>query len=108
VPVFARDPRYNRVMAACHFCGTVLPTDLAIYRNTECPECSKPLKICRNCEFYAKGAHWDCHETIPDPVRDKDRANFCDYFRPRAGAGGTGQAGGDGSERSEFDNLFGN
>jgi len=24
--------------------------------------------------------HWDCRETIPEPVKEKDRANFCGYF----------------------------
>jgi hypothetical protein len=33
-----------------------------------------------NCRFYSPGAHWDCRETIEEPVREKDRANFCPYF----------------------------
>ncbi len=37
--------------------------------------------MCLNCEFYAPGRQYDCRETIPEEVRDKDRANFCDYFR---------------------------
>jgi hypothetical protein len=27
-----------------------------------------------------------CRETVAEEVKDKERANFCDYFKPRAGA----------------------
>lgn len=37
--------------------------------------------MCKNCVFYEPGKHWDCAETVPEEVRDKERANFCDYFR---------------------------
>jgi hypothetical protein len=33
-----------------------------------------------NCRFYSPGSHWDCSETIPEAVRDKERGNFCDFF----------------------------
>ena len=66
-------------MGNCYFCGTQI--DGPVYRRSECSQCGKELKICLNCEFYSPGSHWDCHETIPEAVKDKDRANFCDYFR---------------------------
>ena len=94
-------------MASCHFCGAGIAADTAIYRNSECPQCTKPLKICLNCDFYEKGAQWDCRETIGEPVREKERANFCDYFRLRAvnGAGGPG-GGPAGTGKAAFDSLF--
>lgn len=33
-----------------------------------------------NCRFYEPGSHYDCHETIDEPVNDKESANFCDSF----------------------------
>jgi hypothetical protein len=45
------------------------------------PRAALPVRCCKNCTFYEVGAHWDCRETIPDPVFDKERSNFCDYFR---------------------------
>jgi len=38
------------------------------------------------CEFYdtAKAKH--CREPVAEEVKDKTRANFCDYFRPTATA----------------------
>lgn len=77
---------YNMLM--CYFCGTEY--EEPIYRNTLCPECGKDLKICLNCRFYEPGAQWDCRETITEPVREKDRANFCDYFVYTAGGSSRG------------------
>ena len=99
-------------MGQCHSCGVELPADLPIFRETECPDCSKPLKVCLNCTFYERGAQWDCRETIAEPVREKDRANFCDYFRlrggPRAGGGAAGAEQRRAQQaRSDFDKLFG-
>ena len=97
----------------CHACGALLPRDLPIFRETECPQCARPLKVCLNCTFYEKGAQWDCRESIPEPVREKDRANFCDYFRLRpAAAGGADAAAGRAARRAaqsraDLDRLFG-
>lgn len=65
-------------MAQCFKCGGLLAE--RIYRNTLCESCGADAKVCLNCTFYEPGAHWDCRETIPEAVREKDRANFCDYF----------------------------
>ncbi len=64
----------------CYNCG-VNPGEITIYRNTECPVCGKDLKVCLNCEYFDRDSHWQCRENIPEEVRDKDRSNFCDYFR---------------------------
>jgi hypothetical protein len=69
---------------ACHFCGTPVENPREVYRNSTCPSCERDLKICLNCRFYSPGAHWDCSETIDEPVNDKDRANFCTFFSFRA------------------------
>jgi hypothetical protein len=34
-----------------------------------------------NCRHYAKGRPYDCNESIQEPVTDKSRANFCDFFQ---------------------------
>ncbi|TVQ19746.1 MAG: hypothetical protein EA382_16035 [Spirochaetaceae bacterium] len=73
-------------MASCYNCQTELPE--RIYRNTTCDRCGRDSKVCLNCRFYDPTAHWECRETIGEPVRDKDRANFCDYFV----AGGAGRS----------------
>lgn len=68
-------------MRICHNCGTVIDDKLEIFRSTECPSCRKELKICKNCRFYSPGSKWDCHETIDEQVIDKERANFCSFFK---------------------------
>ncbi len=50
-------------------------------RGDECPLCHADLHVCRACEFYENGAHNNCRESSADMVNDKERANFCDYFR---------------------------
>lgn len=72
--------KYDSDMRVCHFCKSKIEKDLYVGRTTACPSCGKDLRICCNCQFYKKGSHWDCMETITEPVRDKERGNFCDYF----------------------------
>jgi hypothetical protein len=56
--------------------------------------------------FYEPGAHWDCRETIPDPVFEKERSNFCDYFRLAQDARGGGGSTDTSQARNDFDSLF--
>ena len=51
-------------------------------RGDECPLCHADLHVCRACDFYESGAHNDCRESSAEFVSDKERGNFCDYFRP--------------------------
>ena len=93
-------------MATCFSCGAPLPKK--IYRNTLCESCGADAKVCLNCEFYDPSAHWECHETIPEAVREKNRANFCDYFRAATkSASPSRTSGGDTAEaRDAFSRLF--
>ena len=52
-------------------------------RSDECPLCHADLHVCKACEFYESGAHNDCRESSAEFVTDKERSNFCDYFRVR-------------------------
>ena len=64
-------------------------------RGDECPLCHADLHACKECEFYESGAHNDCRETSAEFVSDKERGNFCDYFRPnpKIAAGGENASG---------------
>lgn len=95
-------------MASCFSCGGSLDDLEGIFRSTQCPYCGKDVRVCLNCEFYDPGAHWECRETISEPVRDKDRANFCDYFTPATKRSGiAGGAGGSDKAKDDFRKLFG-
>ena len=50
-------------------------------RGDECPFCHADLHVCLACDFYESGAHNDCRESSAEFVNDKERGNFCDYFR---------------------------
>jgi len=47
-----------------------------------CPQCGSDLHACCNCQFYDPGKHNQCAETQAEWVRDKEAANYCNYFRP--------------------------
>ena len=57
-------------------------------RRDECPFCRSDMHVCKNCEHYDVKVYNECRETQADVVREKDRANYCDYFTPRTGASG--------------------
>lgn len=95
-------------MTICFSCGTSLPDTLPFHRSDSCEHCGADVRVCRNCRFYDPGAQWQCREHISEPVSDKTRANFCDYFQARrdGNSGGTG-ATDSSSARTQFDKLFG-
>lgn len=66
---------------ACWACGHRLIA-YDYQREGICAECNKQTHVCRNCRFYQPGRPNDCHEPVAEPVQDKQRANFCDYFEP--------------------------
>jgi hypothetical protein len=37
--------------------------------------------VCLNCSFYAESKANACIEPQAEPVKEKDRANYCDFFR---------------------------
>ena len=66
----------------CFSCHKELNFPGNIGRREECPFCRADVHVCKNCEFYDPRAYNECRETSADVVREKDRANFCDYFNP--------------------------
>lgn len=73
----------------CWSCGQALgPSDYG--RQDSCAKCGKDTHVCRNCEHYDRAYNNDCRENQADRVVEKERSNFCDYFRAtsRAAAGG--------------------
>ena len=90
-------------MSVCYSCGTELPAE-KVYRTTLCPGCEKGVRVCRNCKFYSPGSHWDCRETISEPVRDKDMVNFCDFFS--LGNAVAKESPDKGDSRQAFNKLF--
>jgi len=61
-------------------------------RGDVCVFCGADLKVCLNCAFHDTAANNECREPMAEPVKDKDRSNFCDYFQFRAVASADGPA----------------
>ena len=70
--------------ASCYRCGRELPAN-AFGRSDRCPGCEADTRCCRNCVFEEPNYRSECRETQAEPVRDKESANYCDFFQPRKG-----------------------
>ena len=71
----------------CWKCGTELKNLLLPFsRYEECSSCKTDLHVCVACKNYNPALSDSCNEDRADFILDKDKANFCDYFRvnPRA------------------------
>lgn len=71
-------------MNECYKCHS----PIAIYDRSmrgECAKCGADIHVCLNCYFYDEGKANRCREPQVDYVREKDRANYCEYFRLREG-----------------------
>ncbi len=92
----------------CWQCGVSLAEyTLPLRRIEECRSCRAELHVCRMCEFYDVSVAKHCRETIAEEVKDKQRANFCDYFRPPPQAYRPGDLSAADRARAEIEALFG-
>lgn len=106
------DGRYNcHVMAhdlVCWRCGTALAAlSLPLRRLEECPACRAELHVCRMCVSWDPRIAKKCREDDAEEVKSKDQANFCDFFRPRAGAFDSAAAAAERKAKDHLATLFG-
>jgi hypothetical protein len=93
-------------MKRCHACKKPLDVGREIGRRDECPFCSADLHACLNCTFHDRNAPKQCREPQADLVREKDKANFCDFFVFAEAAGGVSASVEASAARKALDNLF--
>jgi hypothetical protein len=92
----------------CWKCGASLAElSLPLRRLDECRVCHAELHVCRMCEFYDTRVAKSCRETVAEEVKDKERANFCDYFRPSEQAWHPAEQSAAEKARAELEALFG-
>ena len=92
----------------CWKCGASLADyTLPLRRLEECRTCRAELHACRMCQFYDTSKAKHCQEPIAEEVKEKERANFCDYFQPSAAAYRPGERSAADRARAELDALFG-
>jgi hypothetical protein len=70
-----------------------------------CEHCGADLHVCLNCRFHDPGSYNECGESSAERVRERDRANRCEYFAPGDRPGGGGPSARE-AARSALDGLF--
>ncbi len=65
----------------CFKCGNIEEVSESVSMRAECEKCSSDLHCCRNCSFYSESSYNECKESQADRVLEKEKANYCDYFR---------------------------
>ena len=94
-------------MLVCWSCGAdISRLPLPLGRRAECPGCHAELHVCRMCRHHDVGKAKQCREPMAEEVRDKARANFCDWFQAKADAY-MSPTPGHASARKALDALFG-
>ena len=93
-------------MKACHKCRKELSIGPRVGRKDECPHCHADLACCLNCKFYDRSASKQCREPMAELVREKDKANYCDFFQFKETATGAPVKDGETSSRKALDDLF--
>lgn len=68
-------------MKRCFRCHAVVEEREFFSRRDECDKCGADLHVCKNCSFYHPGGSNECEEPQAERVVDKERSNYCDFFR---------------------------
>ena len=92
----------------CWKCGESLAQlSLPFGRLERCGKCGADLHCCKLCGEYDPRMPQQCREPTVEEVREKERANFCDHYRPVAGAWKGGTSAAADAARAELEKLFG-
>ncbi len=68
---------------ACYRCGASLAAlSLPLSRHDQCPDCTADLHVCKMCESFDANVTRQCREDGAEDVTEKERPNFCDWFKP--------------------------
>ena len=92
----------------CWKCGAQLKRlILPFSRYEECGTCKADLHTCLQCRNYKSSVADDCTEDRADFILDKDKANFCDFFKPNKHAYNVKDNAAASSARNKLAELFG-
>ena len=93
---------------ACYRCGASLSElSLPLSRRDQCPECTADLHVCKMCIHFDTTVPRQCREDGAEDVTEKERANFCDWFKPSADAFDPKRRADADAARNALDELFG-
>jgi hypothetical protein len=92
----------------CWRCGAELKDAiLPLSRRETCRACNAEQHVCKLCRHYDPRTAGACREERAETVSDKERANFCDYFDPKAGAFQAKESAKQAAARQQLADLFG-
>jgi hypothetical protein len=74
-------------MAKCWSCNHDIELN-NFHRLDSCASCGRDTHVCKNCEHYDRAYNNECRESSADRQVEKEKSNFCDYFKPSDRAGG--------------------
>lgn len=67
----------------CYRCGESLAAlPLPFSRRDECPACTAHVHVCRMCVHFDPAVPKKCREDDAEEVIEKERVNFCEWFKP--------------------------
>ncbi len=69
----------------CRACGGETAIGEIVGRRDTCDGCGAYLRACIQCRHYDTSYSHDCREPQAEPVADKEKANFCDFYQPAQG-----------------------
>lgn len=92
----------------CYRCGEGLAAlSLPLSRHDQCPACSADLHVCKMCVHFDAQVPRQCREDGAEDVTEKERPNFCDWFKPSAAAFDPSRKEAAAAARDELAALFG-
>ncbi|MBF0423632.1 MAG: hypothetical protein HQL73_11645, partial [Magnetococcales bacterium] len=69
------------ILKKCWKCQTTLEKS-SFSRSETCIGCGYSVRVCKNCLYYDPRAYNACREPQSERVVDKEKATFCDFFKP--------------------------
>lgn len=92
----------------CWRCGAAIkPDQRPITRLERCRACQADLHVCRQCRHYTTRLIGYCDHDHAEPPREREHANFCQYFTPQPGTRAAQQEANARRARDGLDALFG-
>jgi hypothetical protein len=74
-------------MSKCWSCNQEIALN-NFHRLDSCNSCGHDTHVCKNCIHYDRAYNNECRESSADRVVEKEKSNFCDFFKPSDRAGG--------------------
>ena len=90
----------------CHHCGAPVTFNEPLARDKECDACGGDLRCCINCRHYDTNYNNSCKETEAEPVVEKARRNFCEFFSYTAAPFAKSGGGKEADARVKLSGLF--